>query len=85
MAGYDGHRGWINYLAVTPARQRVGYGQAILEQAEALLRERGCPKVSLQIRRENAGLIAFYSRLGYREDDVISMGKRLDQLGSPKR
>jgi ribosomal protein S18 acetylase RimI-like enzyme len=79
MAGYEGHRGWINYLAVAPEHQHAGYGQAIMEHAEGLLWELGCPKVSVQIRRENAEVVAFYSRLGYREDDVISMGKRLDQ------
>ena len=85
MAGYEGHRGWINYLAVAPEHQGGGYGQAIMQRAEHLLRELGCPKVSLQIRRENAGVVGFYSRLGYREDDVISMGKRLDQPSAAQR
>ena len=79
MAGYEGHRGWINYLAVAPDHQGAGYGRAIMAHAEQLLRELGCPKVSLQIRRDNAEAVGFYSRLGYQEDDVISMGKRLDQ------
>ena len=79
MAGYEGHRGWINYLAVAPEHQRAGYGRAIMAHAELLLRQLGCPKVSLQIRRDNAEVVEFYSRLGYGQDDVISMGKRLDQ------
>jgi ribosomal protein S18 acetylase RimI-like enzyme len=82
MAGYDGHRGWINYVAVAPERRGAGHGRAIMEHAERLLRERGCPKVCLQIRRENAEVAAFYAGQGYREDDVISMGKRLDGSGS---
>jgi ribosomal protein S18 acetylase RimI-like enzyme len=85
MAGYEGHRGWINYLAVAPERQGAGYGQAIMEHAEQLLRGLGCPKVSLLIRRENAGVTAFYSRLGYVQDDVICMGKRLDQPSAARR
>lgn len=78
MAGYEGHRGWINYLAVAPEHRRTGHGRAMMNHAEALLRKLGCPKVSLQIRRENASVAAFYSCLGYTEDDVISMGKRLE-------
>ena len=78
MAGYEGHRGWINYLAVAPHRQGAGHGQAMVEYVEQLLRHLGCPKISLQIRRDNADAVEFYSRLGYRQDDVISMGKRLD-------
>ena len=78
MAGYDGHRGWINYLAVAPELQGRGLGRQIVEEAEQRLRAAGCPKINLQIRRSNAGVIAFYSTLGYREDHVVSMGKRLE-------
>jgi ribosomal protein S18 acetylase RimI-like enzyme len=78
MAGYEGHRGWVNYLAVEPALQGSGLGRAMMAEVERLLGERGCPKVSLQIRRGNLGVAAFYERLGYAEDDVISMGKRLE-------
>ena len=85
MAGYEGHRGWINYLAVAPEHQGAGHGQAMVEHVEQLLRRLGCPKVSLQIRRENAGAVEFYSRLGYRQDDVISMGKRLDDSAAQQR
>lgn len=77
MAGYEGHRGWINYLAVTPLHQKSGYGRQIMEQAERLLRERGCPKINLQVRTSNQSVIAFYQRLGFGCDEVVSMGKRL--------
>ena len=77
MAGYEGHRGWINYLAVSPAFRKKGYGRRMTEYAEARLRELGCPKINLQIRTSNTGVIAFYKRIGFFEDDVISMGKRL--------
>ena len=78
MAGYEGHRGWLNYLAVAPELQRRGYARAIVAEAERLLREAGCPKINLQIRTSNDGVIEFYRRLGYRVDDVVSMGKRLE-------
>ncbi|HET6790780.1 MAG TPA: GNAT family acetyltransferase [Actinomycetota bacterium] len=77
MAGYEGHRGWINYLAVDPSRRRQGLGTRLMDEAERLLAERGCPKINLQIRSENADVIAFYGALGYRPDDVVSLGKRL--------
>ena len=81
MAGYEGHRGWINYLAVVPERQRRGYGELLLREAERLLRERGCPKINLQVRTTNEGVIAFYRHLGYAVDEVVSLSKRLEHDG----
>ncbi|HSJ03706.1 MAG TPA: GNAT family acetyltransferase [Verrucomicrobium sp.] len=77
MAGYEGHRGWINYLAVAPSHQKLGLGRQIMEHAEALLRARGCPKINLQVRTTNLAVIAFYEELGFVKDDVVSLGKRL--------
>jgi ribosomal protein S18 acetylase RimI-like enzyme len=79
MAGYDGHRGWINYLAVDPAQRRRGFGRALMNEAERLLRELGCPKINLQVRRENLEAMAFYRRTGFAEDAVASFGKRLER------
>ena len=83
MAGYEGHRGWINYLAVHPHHQRQGYATQLMKEAERLLREVGCPKINLQIRSSNSEVIAFYNALGYVEDCVVSFGLRLqsDQIG----
>jgi ribosomal protein S18 acetylase RimI-like enzyme len=78
MAGYEGHRGWLNYLAVAPEHQRRGYARAIVEEAERLLREAGCPKINLQVRTSNRGVIEFYRKVGYSVDDVVSLGKRLE-------
>ena len=78
MAGYEGHRGWINYLAVDPELQGGGLGRTLMDHAETELHRRGCPKINLQVRATNARVIAFYERLGYRRDEVVSLGKRLD-------
>ena len=78
MAGYEGHRGWINYLAVDPGLQRVGLARLIMDEAERLLRAAGCPKINLQVRSTNSAVIEFYKRIGYSIDDVTSMGKRLE-------
>ena len=83
MAGYEGHRGWLNYLAVAPELQRHGLARAIVTKAEQLLRDAGCPKISLQIRTSNRGVCEFYRRLGYSVDDVVSMGKRLEHDDKP--
>lgn len=77
MAGYEGHRGWFNYLAVDPGARRRGIARALVDHAERALLLMGCPKINLQIRRTNRGVIAFYESLGYLDDDVLSMGKRL--------
>jgi ribosomal protein S18 acetylase RimI-like enzyme len=77
MAGYEGHRGWVNYLAVEPEHQGRGLGRQMMAAVERGLAERGCPKVQLQIRRGNLDVVRFYRGLGYAEDDVIGMGKRL--------
>lgn len=77
MAGYDGHRGWINYLAVHPSCRRSGYGMMMMEAAEALLLEAGCPKINLQVRSSNTAVLEFYRAIGFKEDDVVSFGKRI--------
>lgn len=77
MAGYDGHRGWVNYLAVGPAHRHRGHAAALMARLETLLAERGCPKLNLQVRTSNLEALAFYRRLGYAQDDTVSLGKRL--------
>jgi ribosomal protein S18 acetylase RimI-like enzyme len=79
MAGYDGHRGWINYLAVDPMHRRQGFARLLVTEVEGRLRDFGCAKINLQIRRDNVDAIAFYQRLGFAEDEVVSMGKRLER------
>jgi ribosomal protein S18 acetylase RimI-like enzyme len=78
MAGYDGHRGWLNYLAVDPSHRQKGYGRLMVREAECLLAAAGCPKVNLQVRRANAEAIGFYKSIGYAQDPVLSFGKRLE-------
>ena len=78
MAGYEGHRGWINYLAVSPQHRRQGIGKRMMEEAEKRLRSSGCPKINLQVRENNRSVIQFYESIGYTGDPVVSMGKRLE-------
>lgn len=78
MAGYEGHRGQINYLAVRPDLQGSGLGRELMDFAERRLRELGAPKINLQVRAANRAVIAFYEALGYAIDETVNLGKRLD-------
>ncbi len=80
MAGYEGHRGWINSMAVEPGLQGAGLGRRLMEHAEQRLRALGCAKINLQVRATNERVIGFYRSLGFRIDETVSMGKRLDGL-----
>jgi ribosomal protein S18 acetylase RimI-like enzyme len=77
MIGYDGHRGWINYLAVAGEHRKRGHARTLMREAERLLQAAGCPKINLQIRTSNASVIAFYQAIGYAQDDAVSFGRRL--------
>ena len=50
MGGYEGHRGWINYLAVKPSAQRQGFARHIMQAVEEKIALTGCPKINLQVR-----------------------------------
>ena len=77
MGGFDGHRGWVYYVAVGPEHRRRGVGTALMKRVERALSLAGCHKVNLQVRASNADAAAFYESLGYSIEDRISMGKRL--------
>jgi ribosomal protein S18 acetylase RimI-like enzyme len=77
MAGYDGHRGWLYSLGVHPDQRGRGHGRALLRRAEEALAALGCPKINLQVTATNAAGIRFWRAGGYRQDEVLSLGKRL--------
>jgi len=81
MAGYDGHRGWVYYVAVSPTYRRLGIGSALMNEVERRLAGIGCPKLNLQVRASNEAVVAFYRYLGYEIEERISMGKRLAAAG----
>lgn len=77
MAGYDGHRGWVNYLAVAPAHRGLGHAKRLMQEVERLLFTAGVPKINLLVRAANPVVVEFYRRLGYAQDEAICLGKRL--------
>jgi ribosomal protein S18 acetylase RimI-like enzyme len=77
MGGYEGHRGWINYLAVSPEHQRKGYARAMMQQVEVLILQKGSPKINLQVRSNNIDVIQFYQAIGYDIENAVGLGKRL--------
>ena len=79
VGGYDGHRGWINYLAVDPAYKQRGFGKQIMEAVEEKIGALGCPKINIQVRADNKDTPTFYESIGYKIDKVVSIGKRLEE------
>jgi len=77
MAGYDGHRGWLYYLAADPSRHGEGIGRALVVAAEERLVALGCPKVQLMVRPGNEAVLGFYDTLGYERFDISMTGRRL--------
>ena len=79
MGGYEGHRGWVNYLAVDMNYRKKGFGKQIMLDLERRLIKKGCPKINIQIRGLNLQVIQFYKSIGFLDDNVIGYGKRLEQ------
>lgn len=77
MAGYDGHRGHLYYLAVCPRHQRQGHGRALVKHVQTLLRERGCHRLTLYVSCDNLVVEGFYQCLGFERNEVVSLGIHL--------
>jgi ribosomal protein S18 acetylase RimI-like enzyme len=78
MVGHDGHRGWVYYLAVDPARRGHGLGRTMMEACEAWVRAQQIPKIQLMVRATNEATVGFYQHLGYTDSEVVVLGRRLD-------
>jgi ribosomal protein S18 acetylase RimI-like enzyme len=77
MVGFDGHRGWVYYLAVAPECRSGGLGRALMAAAEEWLRARGAPKLQLMVRGDNADALGFYEALGLERQQVVVLGRFL--------
>ena len=79
MVGFDGHRGWVYYLAAAPDHRRRGLGRQMMAAAEVWLRGRGAPKIQLMVRADNDEALGFYDALGLKRQDVVTLGRFLDE------
>jgi len=79
MVGHDGHRGWVYYLAVRENERKRGIGRALMRACEEWAVAHGVPKLQLMVRAGNEAVLTFYERLGYEANDVVVLGRRLDQ------
>ena len=77
MVGYDGHRGWVYYVAVDPGRRRASMGRQVMDAAEAWMKARGVPKAELLIRDTNVQVRDFYAKLGWNEEPRVVMSKTM--------
>lgn len=78
MVGYDGHRGWLYYLAVADSHRGTGLGRTLVEAAEQWLGDQGARVIRLMVRAENEAVVGFYRALGYEDGNMIVLGKRLE-------
>ncbi|WP_259779939.1 GNAT family acetyltransferase [Aestuariispira ectoiniformans] len=85
MCGFDGHRGWLYYVAVDPGCRGKGFGREITIAAENWLRDRGAPKVELMIRDDNFTVRDFYHSAGYTVEPRIVMAKWLKEPPAPQK
>lgn len=78
MVGWDGHRGWVYYLAVATSHRGRGLGRELMTAAERWLKAAGAPKIQFMVRTENDAVLSFYDHLGYIPQYCVVLGRRLD-------
>ena len=76
LGGYDGRRGMVYHLAVTPKYQHHGIGKALMQALEDRLRRKGCLKAYLLVTKDNDAA-NFYESIGWGEMDLLIFGKEL--------
>lgn len=81
MAGQDGHRGWVYYVAFDPKARGQGVGRRIMDEAEHWLANQGIWKVQLLVRSGNQQAKGFYEALGYKDTQSSCFQKMLPAHG----
>lgn len=76
MGAYDGRRGWIYRLAVSPDRRRTGIGRALVAALEDRFEAMGVAHIRLLAYGSNHAGRAFWKRLGYHAaTDIVLYSK----------
>jgi len=82
IGAWDGRRGWINHLAVSPNFQRLGVARSLLDEVERRLANKGALKVNAQVYRRNKVSLDFFGALGYEvHADLLMVGKTIRRRG----
>lgn len=76
IGGFDGRRGMIYHLAVDKEFRQFGVGTALMETLENRLREKGCLRSYLMVRKDDAAT-QFYDKQGWQALDIFVFGKDL--------
>ena len=69
MGAWDGRRGWIYHLAVTPKAQRRGLGTILVRELERRMSRKGVVKVNAVVYRDNRISRWFFKKVGYQLDE----------------
>ena len=77
IGGYDGRRGLIYHLAVSPEQRRSGLGSTLMDEIENRLRAKGCLKSYLLVVKGNEAVEEFYQRRGWGPMNVTLLAKEL--------
>jgi len=76
IGGYDGRRGMIYHLAVNTEFRQRGIGSQLMVSVENRLRDKGCLRSYLMIRKDNSAA-HFYEANGWQSLDISMFGKDL--------
>ena len=77
VGSYDGHHGWMHYLAVWPQYRRMGVATQLTKALEAELIHLGCDSLKLQVNAEHKDILDFYNNMGYDLTKTVSLEKKL--------
>lgn len=78
IGGFDGRRGLIYHLAVSPPFRGQGIGSCLMDEVESRLRAKGCLKSYLLVTSDNTEGELYYQHRGWQHMDSIHLyGKEL--------
>lgn len=82
MSGVAGQIGYLQRLAVDPARQRHGVGGQLVDDALAWMNRRGATTAMVNTASDNDAALALYDAFGFhrRTDTLVLLELRLDTM-----
>jgi ribosomal protein S18 acetylase RimI-like enzyme len=78
MGGFDGRRGMMYHLAISPPYRKQGIGSALVDELENRLRAKGCIRYYLLVTPDNQEAIRFYENRGWEQMDLYTYAMDLD-------